>query len=311
MKKIKLLFISSLVLLYSYSNSQTKISFVDTTAIWSVAKTYPNANAQYPNFIETKTILYGYSGDTLIGGDLWLKMYSTFDSSFSSNLTLLGNIRVVGSLILFMDTLANVDTIYNFNINIGDSVLYNLGQDIVYLEIENIDSILINNVYHKRFFIEEPNSPPLILNEVWVEGIGSIRGGPLFPKYYFLSNPYEFSDSVNLLCYKNNNSVLWQNTSYSGCYINNILSINKNINNKNALNVYPNPSKNKLIIEYNFIDFNTINVEIYNANGCIVLSEVLNNSKLVINTNELNQGIYYILIKNDQKLIKTTKWVKI
>ena len=50
-----------------------------------------------------------------------------------------------------MDTTYSIDTIYNFNLQIGDSVLYDFGIENYYMKIENIDSIIINDEKFKIF----------------------------------------------------------------------------------------------------------------------------------------------------------------
>ena len=76
MKKLFTLF---LIISTHFVFGQTTISFVDPNASWNVARTYPNANPQNPNFVETTTKVYGYIGDTLIGNDLWSKIHFTPD----------------------------------------------------------------------------------------------------------------------------------------------------------------------------------------------------------------------------------------
>ncbi|MDZ7777868.1 MAG: hypothetical protein U5L09_20765 [Bacteroidales bacterium] len=84
--------------------SQNSINFVDPNATWNVASTYPNANPENPDFVETTTTVYGFIGDTLIGSELWLKFYSTLDSNFMNDFTYLGNFREENGFVFFMDT---------------------------------------------------------------------------------------------------------------------------------------------------------------------------------------------------------------
>ena len=82
-----------LVLFAMLSYSQSKTILVDAKASWNVAHSYPNSNSENPNFIETKTKVYGFIGDTLIDSQTWLKLYDSPDSTFSSKLTYLGNLK--------------------------------------------------------------------------------------------------------------------------------------------------------------------------------------------------------------------------
>lgn len=57
---------------------------------WNVAKAFPAANQQNPNFVATTTTVYGFQGDTLIINEQWFKLYSTNDSLFQNNLVYCG-----------------------------------------------------------------------------------------------------------------------------------------------------------------------------------------------------------------------------
>ena len=129
---------------------QSSIHFVDSAATWNVAKSYPAGNIQNPDFISTVTKIYGFKGDTLIGSELWNKMFCTTDSAFSLNLIYSGNLREENGIVLFMDTTDNIDTLYNFNLQLGDSVKYNFyGIGSYYIYISNIDSIIIDGNYYQ------------------------------------------------------------------------------------------------------------------------------------------------------------------
>lgn len=86
-----------------------------------------------------------------------------------------------------------------------------------------------------------------------------------------------------------------------------------NRNLYNAIKIFPNPSSGLVTLQYNTTDtFNSIEVmdllgrDVYHA-------EVLNNgieNKVVINTNTLNNGVYFIKIKQGDKTVYTGKFVK-
>lgn len=279
-------------------SSQTSINFVDPDATWNVARTFPNANPQNPNFVETTTKVFGFIGDTLIGSETWLKFFSTPDSNFMTDFTYLGNLKEENGYVYFMDTLNSVDTIYNFNLQIGDSVLYEFGWGSNYLQIENIDSIEINAEFHKRFFIEEPNYPPMFMSEIWIEGIGSIHG-PLFPKYPGVFSD-EIPDSLNLSCYKIDNSIIWNNPYYENCYVNIILS-SKEVE-LGQLKIFPNPAKNKIYIE-NPEGFKTESISIIDISGQKIKEFEMNEN--YIDISEISPGIYlFKLVHENGEVIK-------
>lgn len=282
-KHIALLFI----LFSSYGFSQNSIDFINRDAIWNVARTYPDANPDNPSFAATTTTVYGFSGDTLIDNELWDKYYFTSDSNFIEGLTYVGCMQETNGIVVFMDTLNTIKTIYDFNLTVGDSVFYDFGFESIYLKIENIDQIEIDGELYKRFYFEEPIFGFSDLNEIWIESIGSVHG-PLFPAYPVLFSQ-EWPDSMNLTCYKIDNEVTWNNPYYEACYINIVLSIDelRIVNFK----IYPNPAQNKIFISSDteiLID----EINIYNQIGQNVIHQ--NDYNGSVDVSSLMPGIYFV-----------------
>lgn len=295
---MKKLFTLLLIILTSIGFAQNSITFDDPDASWNVASTYPNANPQNPNFVETTTKVYGFMGDTLIGSELWTKIYFTPDSNFISDFTYLGNIKEDNGFVIFMDTLNSTDTIYNFNLQPGDSVAYDFGFGIDYLKVEIIDSIEINGEFYKRFHFEEPNYPPMFLTEVWIEGIGSVHG-PLFPRYPgIFSN--EIPDSAKLTCYKKDNSIIWNNPYYDNCFISIILSAIE-LNDEN-FKIFPSPVKEKLRIEIPNNETGNINISIFDLSGKLLIQKTFNQTgEIEINVTSFEKSFYLLQIEFGKK----------
>jgi len=292
---------------------QSTINFADTNATWHVAKTFPNGTSQFPNFVSTITKTYGYKGDTLIGSVLWTKMFFTPDSNFSTTLNLkkAGYLNTSNNLVFYLDTLLNLDTIYNFNLLIGDSVKYDFGSGDNYLFVTSLDSIIIDGNYHKRFYFSEPTGPNAftILKEIWIEGIGSIHG-PLFP-----SKPTMFSteipDSMNLTCYKINNSTIWNNPNYNDCYINIVLSVNDLQEEQGSILAFPNPVTNELRIELPKIANENFEISIFEVEGKLIQKYFDNKSgQIVIDTRALKNNFYILQVQCSNGRTYRTKFTK-
>lgn len=76
-----------------------------------------------------------------------------------------------------------------------------------------------------------------------------------------------------------------------------------------SLSVYPNPTSNFLNIEFLNIPEKGV-VELYNTIGELMFSEKLNNKNNAINTSQLNYGMYYIRVVENNKVIALQKIVK-
>ncbi|MBM3456032.1 MAG: T9SS type A sorting domain-containing protein [Bacteroidetes bacterium] len=260
---------------------------------WNVAMTYPNGNIQNPNFVATTTTVYGFQGDTLLNSNLWFKLYSTSDSLFQNNLTFKGFTRTDNNRVLFLDTLNQLDTLYDFNISIGDSILFNLyGQYPEKIPVINIDSIQINGQYYKRFHFAEPTMVNAfdLLSEVWIEGIGSIHG-PIFTNF-----PIKFSteipDSLILTCTQSNSQQYWQHPTYNSCYLNIVLGIDNK--SKIDLTFFPNPVQD--IIKINLIKTENYEINVFNSAGQKLIQKIISSDFVTIDLTTLNDGIYFITV---------------
>ncbi len=78
-----------------------------------------------------------------------------------------------------------------------------------------------------------------------------------------------------------------------------------------ALNVYPNPLENELTIELQLSQNEQhISYVLTDALGKVVSKNTLMSSKTTINTSDLDKGIYFLSVFENNQIIKTTKLVK-
>ena len=138
-----------------------------------------------------------------------------------------------------------------------------------------------------------------------IEGVGTNIGVGVD---FFYGGP---GNSLYLLCSYKDNNLEYQNTHpiYSSyCFL--LTGINENEKNI-KINIFPNPSKNELNIEYLNNGINSLQMEIYTLDGKLELTKELNQlNKTTINTHNLPAGVYFITLKKDEKTIATQKWIK-
>lgn len=272
--------------------------FYHQDAKWNVAKTYPAATQEHPSFVATTTTVYGIHGDSTINGETWSKMYSTPDSLFQNDLVYQGLTRNENDVILFIDTLSQLDTLYDFNLTLGDSVLYNFNGMPEWIYVDEINTLQINGQSYRKFKFTEPTGPSAFnfLKEEWIEGIGSIHG-PIFP-----NSPVKFSsempDSMLLTCSFSDTQDFFQHPSYSNCYVN----ITLGIENQESINykLYPNPVSSVLTIEAS--QNLGGNIEIVDINGKLVKTVRSEGMNLQIDVSSLENGVYFIHVKGNQQM---------
>lgn len=88
------------------------------------------------------------------------------------------------------------------------------------------------------------------------------------------------------------------------------VGLKDNVKNNNGISIYPNPIKDKIIIEFENKNANDINFLLTNSLGQpIPLNSKTINNKLEIDTSELPEGIYYLKVQNNsgQKVFKVIK----
>lgn len=279
--------------------------FDNADSKWNVAQTYPAANQQNPSFAATTTTVYGLQGDSLINSELWFKLYSTQDSLFQNDLLYRGLLRAENSKVFYLDTLNQLDTLYDFSLNVGDSVLFDLyGMYPEWLEVINVDTIQISGDDYRRLKFAEPTMNAFDeLNEIWIEGIGSIHG-PLFPNF-----PVKFSeeipDSMLVTCTFSNDQQVWQHESYPSCYVNIVLSAEQL--KHSDFKIYPNPFTDRIHIENTSL--HQFELTILNSLGRTVKEMQITNDDIIIDLSELKEGIYFLRIES-QDTPMTLKVIK-
>jgi hypothetical protein len=179
--------------------------------------------------------------------------------------------------------------LYDFNLNVSDTVkgyLANNCTSMPYLvRVDNIDSILINGDYRKRWRLYSLIYGP---TAYFIEGIGSTSG--------LLETVCGYIDvQVNLVCFKQNDTTLYPNAS-TGC--NTITAVNNITTNKNGLIIYPNPAHNKLNIE---CKMKNAELKMYDITGRMVREEKIHSPLSTFNF-QLSRGVYFVRVSDGERV---------
>lgn len=246
---MKILIILALCLPTRLVFTQNYYPISDTTAVWDIIEPPdpegPSGQPPYLNHFK-----YRLEGDTLIGSYTYQKLVRTnIDIYCSANTSteLYGFIRNnIELLQVFYRGINEVDEtlLYNFNLQIGDT----LTGTVFGAQVQNeytvgaMDSILINNNYHKRYSI---NLRGFFFNKYLIEGVGTTVG--------LLEAVTEFWPFYDLRCYSQNGQLgyispfttecrLYTDTCYVGIEV-------KTEGSK--VQVFPNPARDYLYIYMN------------------------------------------------------------
>lgn len=262
--------------------------FLSQDSRWFVAKTFVNASPSDPNFVATTTSMFGFFGDSAINNQQWLKLYSSPDSAFQTGLNFEGLIRYDNQRVLFRDSQQHVDTLYDFSLQTGDSALFNLYGSPEWLEITKIDTLTLKGQPYRRFYFEEPSIMAFDrMDEVWIEGIGSVHG-PLFA-----NKPVKFStevpDSMLLSCSFSGGVNIWHHSGYPQCFMN-IVGIDEDA--VAGFGIYPNPFSGVLNIERQ--NGGPFYFSLYTAAGLHSGSYSLAADQKAVDLSSLPSGLYFL-----------------
>ena len=166
--------------------------------------------------------------------------------------------------------------IYNFGLKLGDTLPQTLIQNQTNLVVSNIDSILVETEYRKRFHVNNSN--------FLIEGIGNSRG--------FLEH-FE-SMCERLQCYSINEKTYFTAEGELPC---NWTVSTSPITYQKRLKPFPNPAQNELFLE-NFKETQSIKeLTLITVDGKQKTPQFISDqNKVTIKLTDLKPGIYFLEI---------------
>ena len=294
MKKITFVFTLMCILHISFSQ--------DISKSWNLTIYDDDFSPEHPNPTWT---YYGLKtgADTLIGEVSYKKLYKSTDSLFSI-VSIIGGIREDSNRIYLSKSVYSPNEIllYDFNIDIGDTIIVNRLIRIenpsyysISAAVDSVNTIVLNGETKKRLYItykcnsDSDNNE----NDIWVEGIGSVFRGLLNPSCTCLTGCYS---RTFLTCYSENDLLIWRDSTFDGCYIesNGIAENIKNVDLDNLISVY---SEGKIVqVKSN----NPIlSVKALNLSGCILFENTyLNTNYFEFNVKDRASGILIVIVNN-------------
>jgi len=295
-------------------SGQNYISFPDSNAVWCGQRGQLNFNPPNDQW-HTWTYQQYITGDTVINGFAYHKLEESgvFDwaaypiptSSGSSQYfhSYVGCFREDNKIIYYISPSGTVENyLYNFNLNVGDTLLSNILTPSNQTMITRIDSILISGNYRKQFYVSVVDTnlwqwPENFEYASYIEGIGSTNG------LVWTLRPY-FERSGSLWALKHNGVLEFTDSISNGCEVTGLEEIQQSLD---RVNVYPNPTKNVLSIQTSFNG--DLQLEIVDITGKIVKNKNILNSELnQISIEDLQDGIYVIKLSKNHELYKSVKF---
>lgn len=245
------------------------------------------------------TEIFQIEGDSIVDSISYSKIWVSYDSLATR--TFQGLLREESNIVYFIPPDMNEGILYDFNLEIGDTTsVKNIfcGNQLIPITIINIDTVEYFGISHKRWFIGEEGN----VEEIWIEGIGSLNG-PLYTKYWYCI----VCPVWELLCYHNNNTLEYIMTGETECFQNTV-GIDDNLeNDKIDFLIKPNPA-NKGTDIYLETNSEPTRLSIFSSTGNLVKTINPESSKNIkIETNNFESGLYFITIMTKDNRMKTKK----
>jgi hypothetical protein len=301
MKKIYPIIFVTILILSSIrpSPAQTYWPLPDSDAIWKVTYVY-----DIPPPIWGYNLYYHYdiTGDTVVNGIVYRQLISTHLNACCTQIILYqeyaGAFRndITEKKVFYLPPGHDHDTLlYDFSLSVGDTLPVSyVHWDFPILYVQNIDSVLVNENYHKRFFLVGEYGVQALL----IEGVGSASG--------LLENVYFFEEGGTLQCFEWNDTLngfgfpwiscgpLPTDTCYVGI---------KNIkNNDKYMTIYPNPcSTGNIFIKTNNLSL-PLDVEIYNTYGSLMKQFRMRQNEFDVSLDGFSKGVYMVIVHSKSGL---------
>ncbi len=296
MKKL-LLFIFISASFHLFAQTNVYHPFPDSNAAWNQGCTWlvgiPPVPVTYPQ-------VWSLTGDTIISAVIYKKLHSSGYAYYLSSCCWYynnyeGAIRqdtTQRKVYYVPKTASNEQLLYDFNLNIGDTLppAYNNSPNTNY--VSSIDSLLVGTSYRKQFHISLIGATSSWdSNYVFlIEGIGSTFGltADLYPP---------FEGGCGLGCFIENDSIVYTNP-LANCDM--TIGLSEYSNQNILISIYPNPTKGIFTITSSEM----FKCSVYDVFGREVFpfanQSIRHSTKLDLSSH--SKGIYVVRIKSEGKI---------
>jgi|GEM_PF-4303765 len=184
----------------------------------------------------------------------------------------------------------NDSILYDFNLNVGDSIPYGIiNSNNLLITVTGIDSFFYEGSYKKQYLLDPANIS-------LIEGIG-FTSGLIEPISDF---PIDFHV---LTCYVNGDSAVGDYPSPAICPLI-ITGIRENKFTREKIIIFPNPISDFSIIHFSEMQYECNSIIIYNAMGEPVLRKNFPGNEIKINRMEFQPGYYLVEVTSEKSMQK-------
>ena len=268
-----LIFLFAILLQTNFCDAQ-KIRFTDTNNKW----VFLCEDDPTPPVVITHYCKYQYIGDTMFNGQKYHGIYNPC-SAMSPDGAYVREDTVLNRVYAWNSQLNDEIVFMDFSLNLNDTLTINNVKCVLNL----IDSVLINNVWHKRQMFITGISVPFSV----IEGVGCTFNGPFYPLN---------AQAIESICYFCSFSQ-GSNLMYSVPFIC-ALNVGDQYSKKSKLEIAPNPitQQTKITLPYKI---SSGSLSIYDFTGRKIYNKEFHQKEdLHIGDSNFTPGIYFLQVKD-------------
>ena len=280
--------------------------FPDSNAVWGMTSWCMDGQCGDAAHVQNS-----YAGDTLIDGFQYKRIQEIFVMTSSNGCCYPP--ENLGSGFLREDTIAKKvywrseamagDTLlYDFDVQVGDTLTGYMGSCDMTWTVGSIDSILIDLNYRKRINYEVSFDPGIQFSII--EGIGSTYGLTTCP---FV--PFEMG--IFLSCYTVDGDLLYPPSGADMAACGDLTSaVNPHMAlGPSPLTCMPNPATDRLVLQCD-VSRLPLDVSVVDLTGVVHLRYVLNMANSAIDISSLSSGVYFLHAVRRGTLVTTEMFIK-
>jgi hypothetical protein len=233
-----------------------------------------------------------FEGDTIIN-DLNYKKVLRANDPLHSEWNVKGFIRedVANQKVYLYNNYSQEDMLlYDFSLEQGDSILTYAGD-----RYAKVDTVLYEPFGNSTDTLKQICFFSSC-SWKWIEGIGSLSG-----ILEGLNAFYLVGGTLKLVCYYENNNLIYHNPDFETCFPEGIVSAAM-FDNKENLEIFPNPAREKITIYSQ--NSRILAVEIYDLTGtCFYRKINIETNRVELGTDKLPKGMYVLKVRDERNTI--------
>ncbi|MAZ94344.1 MAG: hypothetical protein CMF58_07965 [Lentimicrobiaceae bacterium] len=284
-KQMKQLLTLTIIFVFSFVASSQEI--VNTAKLWSCMEEHCHEWGS-----EFSTDFYRFEEDTIINSLTYKKVWISEDENHEIWNFYGAFIREENNRVYYRQMFGDEGLIYDFNLEIGDSVLVDNPRAVgeVWLHLLEIDTITVADGLRERWRMVSSEYQD---SDYWIRGIGSIAGviNSSMSVYGGLCGFYA------LLCQDEQGEKIYENPEYNTCYL---YTVGRDEVTEDNTSIIYNRDLSSIVVKLQ--DKSDMAILITDISGKILYKTEVNSKKETIPFRINNPGIYIVtVVVNSQK----------